>query len=162
MNTGLKDSLERLKLEDSIKGVQLLMPQKQLLKVFPDVPEDEHLHIVVEHPGIGESVIGSHHRISDSPICLSLPLVFPPSRSPLLPPCIPPAQMHSAMARCQTTFLLFQPLRLWKMHGRNGYVVSRANLLRSRENQNYLLPNKKHQIKHFISTAHRRQRLQSL
>ena len=161
MNTGLKDSLERLKLEDGIVGVEKLNPADEVSEKIPNPPR-KHLHIVIERPGSGEFVIGSRHRISDSPICLSLPLVFPPSRDPPLQPCILPARMHSAVAHCQTMFLLFQSLRLWKVRGRNGYGVFRANLLRSRENQNYLLPNKKHQIKHFISTAHRRQRLQSL
>jgi len=54
MNTDFEGSLKRLKLEDGAGGVQVLMPQRRLSTVFPDTPEDEHLHIVVEHPTISE------------------------------------------------------------------------------------------------------------
>jgi hypothetical protein len=47
MNTDFEGSLKQLELKDGIEGVQELKPQNWLLKIFTNVPEDEHLHIVI-------------------------------------------------------------------------------------------------------------------
>jgi hypothetical protein len=54
MNAEFEDSLERLRLEDGVEGVQKLKPQRRLLELFQYAPEDQHLHIVVERPSTGK------------------------------------------------------------------------------------------------------------
>jgi hypothetical protein len=54
MNVDFEGSLDILKLEGGLQGLQKLKPHNRLSKLFPDGPEDDHLHIVVERPIISE------------------------------------------------------------------------------------------------------------
>jgi hypothetical protein len=54
MTRNFDDSLNRLKLEDGVEGVQeLKAPWEDISQVFSDPPR-KHLHIVVERPSTGE------------------------------------------------------------------------------------------------------------
>jgi hypothetical protein len=53
MNTGFEDSLNGLKLEDGIEGVQRLKPADEVWEFLPN-PARKHLHIAVECPMTGE------------------------------------------------------------------------------------------------------------
>jgi hypothetical protein len=53
MNVDFEDSLNLLKLESDVQGVQKLKPQDRLSELFPDGPGDKHLHIAVESPTTG-------------------------------------------------------------------------------------------------------------
>jgi len=56
--TDLQGSLEQLKLEEGMEGVQMLEADDEIQNALPD-PQPKHIHIVVECPVSGQFIISS-------------------------------------------------------------------------------------------------------
>jgi hypothetical protein len=92
--TKLKD----LKLEDNEeKGVKKLSPEKKLGNVFPDNLAEEHIHIIVEPPGMSSTCIAQNFIYHTSIYLFIRP--FRSSVRPVLPILLFITSIHSLIHR---------------------------------------------------------------